>query len=166
VIGVNRAVCHYECDWSAMLDFKTFGEILKTHPDSNVGGFLGSPGLLVPEVDGRRILEKYEEARRMEPVLSMNRVAKERGLLGVPWTMNVATQVAWVLGATKVDVFGADWKGDRDVDGFRAVGDRSGLRWKKEHNVFRKVQQFLAEKGCVLTRVTPELMERCGGDSG
>jgi len=161
VIGVNRAVCHYHCDWAAMMDFKTFGEILTVHPDSNVGGFLsapggGKPGLILPEADGRAILDEHRKHVGGMRVLSMNRLHDERKLLGVPWTINVATQAAWCLGADEVEVFGASWKGDKDVDGFRAKGDRSDLRWKKEHNVFQRTKKFLAERGCRVTRVTPE----------
>jgi hypothetical protein len=88
--------------------------------------------------------------------LSINRLHDTFEFLKVPWTMNVACQAAWALGANKVDVFGAAWRGTTDVDGFRAVGDRSDLRWKKERIVFEKVQKYLAQRGCWAMRVTAD----------
>jgi hypothetical protein len=73
-----------------------------------------------------------------------------------PYTVNAAVQIAWVLGASRVDCFGMTWSGVLDVDGFRAKGDRSGMRWQKEYNTFGQVVDFLAEKGVEVRRVVPE----------
>ena len=131
VVGVNRAAILHECDVWAATDLPL---IKHTMP-------LGTPTLLT--IDATR--DSLHRRGKPWPWL----VITHTGIAGEtvtnkqhPWTRYTATAalqyLKWI-GATRVDVYGADWSGTLDWDGASAGERRTDERWAEERAIWDSV---------------------------
>lgn len=67
--------------------------------------------------------------------------------------MMLAVLLAFSLGATTIDVYGADWTGTRDYDGVEAGENRTPDRWDAERHDWDILTAWLNERGVIARRV-------------
>lgn len=133
-IGVNRAAIAYGCDWWAALDSPL---IIDGEQPS------GSPRLFTSrETFDRLVRNRSPWADRMGAVAD--------DLLPPEWrifTAPAALALAAYLGATRIDVYGADWTDAADFDGVTPTSDRSTARWAREIPIWAAVVEWLGVRG-------------------
>lgn len=78
------------------------------------------------------------------------------------YTATAALMLAAHLGATQIDVFGADMTGTADADGHEydfhdepAKVTRTPERWNGEAEIWQRVADSLAERGITVRRIIP-----------
>ena len=80
------------------------------------------------------------------------------GTDGFPWTFLTflhAIVYAASRGATKIQCYGADWRGEVDADGAMAGQNRSEERWREEERRFNALVGILRDrKGVTVERIT------------
>ncbi len=153
-IGVNRApIILYplgvQCDWRSSKDWKQFTDYPAPYPLSiftarataddlekhGHGGILSSVHRLFFD----DLTDKY-------PIADM-----------ALWTLYSATAaivLAAHLGATDIDVFGADFTNTPDADGVNVIGcDRDEARWDRERLRGRKMVEHLNGRGVRVSRI-------------
>lgn len=127
-VGVNRAATLHRCDVWAATDWPL---IVRTRP-------LGQPILFTITATRDALARKQQTW----PWL----VVTHDGIAGRtvcnrlhPWTRFTATAalayLAW-LGATRIDVYGADMHGTQDWDGEHAGEYRTDTRWAEERAIW------------------------------
>jgi hypothetical protein len=136
-IGVNRAACRFPVTWWAATDYpliRGWG-----------GAILGNPKLFT------RRQTWLDVRRRINPPTVMFTEALSCPVKG--WDVKTATAalvLAGNLGATRIDVYGADWTDAPDFDGVEVVGtDRKPQRWDEERATWHAV---IAHLGIPVTR--------------
>jgi hypothetical protein len=145
IIGVNRAVLRYHCNWWAAADWP----MVKKHDPgyrvrlwTNADTYKHLCGLTM--FRERMELHSFDEANNyLDPIQWR-------------WTGKTAT-AALILAAhqraTQIDVYGADWTDQPDYDGVTFPGtDRGEHRWKGERDVWESLCGKLAESGITVTR--------------
>jgi hypothetical protein len=138
-IGVNRAVTAFACDWMAAIDWPLCRD---WYPRA-----LGKPALF----SRAETADSFPESRTksLESLFIFCPIA-----LG--WTNYSATAaivLAAALGATQIDVYGADWTDEKDFDGVSIDGtDRTESRWAKERYIWRSVEAWLLVRGITVAR--------------
>lgn len=131
VVGVNRAVAKYPCDWWSVGDAECFWSV---EP-------IGSPRLWTHDATIRRIGPTDRAA-------TYHRDERE------PWTIfssPAALLLAPLLNATSVVCFGVDMAGTTDWDGTER-GNRTETRWTRERDAWAAVVTRLANQGIAVVR--------------
>jgi len=149
LIAVNRAAEFAACRWWVALDARTFSW---TRPQ-------GAPTLVCGDDQYRKVVQDHPEAvgikHRSLSTLHLDLAAPGRP--PVRWKRlgaTVAVALAVNLGATEIDVYGADWSGTRDFDGHADPRNRRDeKRWEDERKTFAELAAVLAERGIVLRRI-------------
>lgn len=164
-IGVNRAVLFQKCDWLASSDYP----FLRDYE-------FGYPVKLFTNQDTKlhRAQTRFTEVLHKEALFHKYPPAE------TSWTLLTATSaliLAAHLGATQIDVYGADWKGTQDWDGHEYganqkdykdfignpavwVGNeawrtRGEKRWSDEAINWHRACAMLTGKGIEVTRHGP-----------
>jgi hypothetical protein len=171
-ICVNRSVQAFACDWWCACDnrvVETFAPVPTSRPrlftihecHFRLGkhGYLHLyPDLLTVE----ELWEQYNFPRNIPYVVHDDGVVRDG-----PW-MNKSTPSAIALaahlGATRIDLWGADMDGCGDWDGFeynfpnaeseRACHTRTRERWDAERRLLDGITEYLKGRGCELRRMT------------
>lgn len=139
-IGVNRAAMAFAVDWFAASDYP----MVRNHLDV----LAGNPSLLTlrqTAFDLRNRLSRFPKVRIAEDLTMPSG-------LKYPKTMMLAALLAVALGATAIDVYGADWAGTRDYDGAEAGENRSDQRWAAERMAWQAVMVPWFKSHCVTAR--------------
>lgn len=140
VVGVNRACQHTECAYVVAMDKETVAELAP----------LGNPTVVTT-------LQSHELARSKAKLLNIADVKnwfRQSGTFHFSATNAVIT--AAYLGATDIDVYGADMHGTADFDGIELERfRRSDARWQRERSLFGRIVTLLAQRGVTVTRVLP-----------
>ena len=68
------------------------------------------------------------------------------------YSLYAAVGYAVVAGATRIEVYGADWNGEKDFDGTLAGNTRDENRWRVEASGFRALVEILGRRGIELSR--------------
>lgn len=132
-IAVNRACLRFDADWGAILDCTLLKEIAIRPPKlltrrEHWPRYTQSPGLAVEDTGCP--IARYDL-----------------------FTAPAALALAGYLGATTIDVYGADWTDEADFDGVRASETRRDAeRWAMEIPIWNRVADWLRGKGCEVTR--------------
>ena len=142
IVGVNRAAQYTPCDWWAALD----GDFVRSQHRNN----LGTPKLLSREYvlfaeDSHEWLIDLENSLTLEVVAS-DTPAVRIGRVG-QFTAPAALLLCGYLGATSIDVYGADLAGTTDFDG-HAPPDawRTDERWRREQTIWSLMRINLARR--------------------
>lgn len=154
-IGVNRACAFVPCDWAAILD----REVIERYADS----FKGNPKWMTNQSSFDELARKDHPWSWKEHVI-VDQLRREfwhtdqPDGVTVPWTLYSFTSAlvtaAW-LGATWVEIYGADWSGTHDYDGKQHdyPDKRNDERWDGERKLYGKVTNWMqSEKGITVTR--------------
>lgn len=146
VAGVNRAVHRAPCDVWVALDPLPFTQIPATWftTEATAAQLRGEKRYLA----GGSIVEAERQ---------FDQVPHELG--GASWCTfsSTAAMVAMFLrGAKSIDVYGHDMTNQPDFDGASLrTNDRREDRWRQESIVWAVVTRWLADRGCVVNRITP-----------
>jgi len=142
-IGVNRAATALACDWWAACDMPLIR--------SQWPHVIGTPRLFTIRATRDSLVRRgYPEPNRLTDDLC--RYCPE-ALRWCAFTATSALVLAGHLGATQIDVFGADWTDAPDFDGVMVEGcRRNEQRWADERCVWGDVVSFLAERGVTVER--------------
>ncbi len=141
---MNRAVIFRECDWWSFIDPATFRDwkpignpALFFRRDTRDSIRAVNPGL----IDGRKQIV-LDDIKHEFP---------EGG-----WTLlsaTIALVLAAHLGATSIDVFGADWTDEPDFDGLCPAGcNRDETRWSMELVLWGQLVDHFQTRGISVTR--------------
>ena len=144
LIGVNRAVEAFECDYWVALDVRTFG---MTSP-------LGTPILVASRRHYKRVTHEWPEARRFQ---HLDHHSLKVPQLTSTWTTKgllTAIVLAFTRDAQVIDCYGVDWAGVQDFDGKTFPKQiRTPKRWEKEAQQFEQLRTALGERGVMVQRV-------------
>jgi hypothetical protein len=69
------------------------------------------------------------------------------------YSATIALIYAAFRGATDIEVFGADWKGEEDFDGVKAGERRSEIRWNQEAKLWGTICKWLADHNVQVRRI-------------
>lgn len=138
-IGVNRAAIAYGCDWWAALDSPLILDPACTPA--------GSPSLFTSRETAARLARNLRHwaygATVAEDVFPGESLPGNWTLFTAPAALILAAH----LGATRIDVYGADWTDAADFDGVRPTSDRSPVRWAREIPIWAAVVEWLGVRG-------------------
>lgn len=153
VIGVNRAVCAYACDYWVMLDDHTWD---LAHENGRAP--IGTPTVMCDASLWRKVQNRARPAaERHNLIVPADVKVPMRPVKWHTWSATAAVALAHHLGARSIDVFGMDWEGVQDFDGFtHQRNSRTDERWRREQACYLDLQNLLAESGSTVTRVRPE----------
>lgn len=152
VIGVNRAAILFPCTVWACCDLPA---IEQWHEQ-----VLGTP-LLIAGMEAIDNLRDRKRANGEAGEFWRGRQFDRRVMLDCPhvldWVMFSATTAlvyAGYIGATEIDVYGADWAPDApDCDGVAAGKNRSAARFELEAAIWtNRIVPWLSERGVRVTR--------------
>ena len=145
VVGVNRAATSVTCNVWVAADSPLI--------EREAENVKGSP-LLVTSPNSIDVLRDHKFTWR-------GKVFDETKMFGfaphplnyVTFSSTIALVYCGFVGATEVDVYGADWSGTADFDGKVAGLNRSADRWKLEREIWGNViVPYLSERGITVTR--------------
>jgi hypothetical protein len=146
-IAVNRAALQFRADvWAAGDE-----PMLRTVSQH----VLGTP-IWLTTAGTAALARDHGPAWRGQQVVefeSLNRIIDSTWLPWTLFTVTAAVVYAASRGATEVECYGMDWKGEQDADGWKEAGNRSDERWKLEAGLFHRLQDELQKRGCQVTRV-------------
>lgn len=150
VIGVNRAVGLFPCDYWVMLDDHTFDI---AHP-------IGTPRVLCPRDQWAKVSRRTANGAAKDfKVLAPEDVDGTLPRRQTPWhkwSATAAIALACHLGATEIDCWGMDWEGTADWDGdTRPFHCRDEARWHNEQKSFRIMEQAMRARRVALRRIKP-----------
>ncbi len=146
-IGVNRAVAAYPCDWWVFNDSATLGLI---DP-------IGLPRTFTSKACETRI-EDREKYGRFDHTYFHDINTTCRSDPGWDrFSMTCAMVLAEHLRASKITIYGCDWKGSDDWCGamLGAKSGRSEYRWKNEMHKYGHVEGWLRSLGVKVVRMVP-----------
>jgi hypothetical protein len=148
VIGVNRAVTAYSCDYWCSLDAETYEE---TAP-------IGTPKIVCGNGNYRRLHRRRPDYPLGAARLYTDEVDKNNGVPdSIKWrsySFLTAIMFAYEQGAREILIAGADLCGHRDWDnGQDARVNRSEERWIKERRYYEDFSRWLSERGVTIRRV-------------
>jgi len=145
-IGINRGIGAYHCHYWVFLDFRAFTQmhsILSYRP-----GILTTPNIAqkIRRIDGHELYQiKVMERATISDSIKWTRYSLIAAIVG-----SIST-----LGATSIDVFGADWNGDTDFDGeYTNRFNRNPTRWQKESDMFDQIKDWAEYHGTIVNRIT------------
>lgn len=132
-IGVNRAVLAFRCHWWAFVDWQTYIETGRQ-----------ACRTFVSRTADRELRRRTGD---FTPDLTFESIDLDRTRNSIRWGMFSATAALFLashLGATSVDVYGADWTNEPDYDGHRTERDRRTVeRWADERIVWDRTIEHL-----------------------
>ncbi len=137
LIGVNRAILRFPCQWLAAMDYTTLKQL---HREGAT-----MPSLFTREATWANVKHKFGPFPQF--------ITTDQIAIPVPrWALKTAPAalvLAAHLGASEIEVFGADWAVDApDYDGFLIDGtERDQKRWDDEAAIWNDVVVYLAERG-------------------
>jgi hypothetical protein len=158
VIGINRAVLGFACDWWAFTDWQPFLHYHHFADLPRLGLFFS--GTALDELLRRGMATRMQDARLLLPFEDIDPARTRDALRWGLFTAPAALMLARHLGATSIDVFGADWQVDAaDWDGVAMPGNnRDEARWKNEAVIWNGVVEHL--QPITVTRHTPGDLQR------
>ena len=142
-IGVNRAVEAYPCDYWCAMDANPYRD---TKPK-------GRPKYVI----------RWDQLRKLgddAPDLEQARVIKKQ-MDGYPrrvdyssYSMLAAIAFAAEQGAARIDIYGSDWDGTGDWDGWEHPQPhrRNEKRWGKERRLFNELKDYYEGEGITVSR--------------
>ena len=142
-VGVNRAVEAYPCDYWCSMDATPYRG---TTPK-------GCPKYIIRDDQLRKIGDNT-------PDLERARVIKKR-MDGYPrrvdyssFSILAAIAFAAEQGATEIDIYGSDWEGTGDWDGWQHPQPhrRSEKRWGRERRRYNELKDYYAGNGVIVSR--------------
>jgi hypothetical protein len=144
VIGVNRACEFRECTWRVALDPNRFNDL----PLGNPRLFTLATTVLWLKAEGKPI---------PADVLTIDDIWRDYPQCG--WNIYSATSaliLAAHVGATSIDVYGADWKPDApDFDNVQTSTNRTVARFESERQIWEATVEYLASRGVTVRRIVP-----------
>jgi len=147
VIGVNRVVTAFQCDYWVCLDVHAGDQI-------EVGAILGAPTIVAGPGVPKRIARRHRQAADW-PTLVHTEIDLPRDQ--VAWGRfgaTTAVALAASLGAKLIRCFGVNWKGTADFDGFEHIKQRRDeARWDEERALWTALAGLLESRGVRLERV-------------
>lgn len=155
VIAVNRAALWTPCDVLVALDAHTWGWIAqeggplprRTRPTICTGTaqYLQMRDMVAETVH----YDHLPATPGSLPVTADLRWEQKSALLAI--------EAAARLGAVTVDVYGMDWEGEADADGFHDERQkRTPARWDDERRLYGRLRDLLASRGVKVQRKVPE----------
>ncbi len=140
---MNRAATFTLCDWWAFLDYTVFAQVLPP----------GKPKIFTTVISAET---SAIHGRPFKPDMTLDSIMGNYMAGG--WTIYTATAslaLAAHLGATQIDVYGADWEPDApDWDGVMlASNTRHADRWAQERVLWDQLCGHLNEKGITIERI-------------
>lgn len=153
LIGVNRASTKIECDAWCCGDTPLVEQIADQ--------VIGNPLLITYGVT-MDTLRDHKFTWRGE-IVSWSPIAESQwlhtSLVNWPWcSFTAAIVYAAFRGASEIDCYGCDWRGQLDFDDVAAGKNRSEDRWREERNIFTALSAILAMRGCAVTRKVPDVV--------
>lgn len=143
VAGVNRAVVFAPCDFFVFLDDRPFKAALPTNEPC-----------LVTSDSVHRYLVRKQFVQPSHTFIDRRRLYFDGD---APWGRFSSTNALILLanlGATSIECFGVDMAGTLDWDEHSFPQDkRDDKRWNEEAGLWRRLVEYLAERGCVVTRM-------------
>lgn len=179
VIGVNRVIEHWTCDWWAFADTAMFVQVTDVFDGPYPEKFWTKKDLAT---DLRNDADFSHAEPRWPPL--KERAVFESDLKPLPqayidtcqwkrlkYTGCYALWLAWHLGATRVDTFGVDLGGWHDYRGRESRENprsRNAVRWKRERETWRALCAALEAEGLAIymNRLLPwrAVATESGGD--
>ncbi len=155
VIAVNRAAEAVAADWLCAIDADA---LLGFRPE-------GRPRIFTTAQSMTRFRSEQPGRASKFSMLSFEALYHQLAIPRAPrWDMFSATAalvLAHWLGASEIEIFGCDWRGENDWDGTPPgrPGSRSISRWKSEQHKFHHIASALSRLGCTIRRHTLEESE-------
>ena len=149
VLAVNHAVLIARADWWVFADWTLF-----TQCDPDYAPRVFTTTSAVRGIERCSLETRFK--RHCEPLLFEDRWPEYPGELGwTLWSACAGLVLGAHLGATYIDVYGADWTCEPDWDGTQLVGNNRGdIRWRQERVCWARLQVWLAEtKGVWVQRI-------------
>lgn len=158
-IGVNRTMLGYDIDWWVWMDCSPAmpsrvwnapdGEWLRPKPDKAPSQFTTYDGAkYLTEHDLPRDGEVWQFCDYMEVI--------PNHLKWHVFSATAAIALAYLLGATHADVYGADMQGVKDFDGTTCTQDtRDERRWNRERTMWNDTVAWMAFNGMAVRRIVP-----------
>lgn len=154
IIGVNKVVQQYRCNWWCFYDAKTFADI---EP-------VGRPYLAMNHSVPQAITDLYPEAIEKFKTAARRTLIFDTEICIPDWPKDAdkwccysglaALGVAYHLGAKTITVFGADMAGESDCFGFM-FKPRTIERWRRERELWNMLVDRISNKGVHIARVVP-----------
>lgn len=149
LVGVNRAVGFVECDYWVMLDAISY-ELVEP---------IGDP-IVVTAADQWRevrrigsVAERAKKARTITPDCVNASLPRELTRWRT-WSATTAIALAFHIGATWIDCYGMDWKGQADYDGHMHPNHgRDDSRWMRERIQYNDLRGVLKDRGATVRRI-------------
>lgn len=143
-IGVNRAATVFSCDIWAALDFPLIV--------SQRQHVLGTSAVMTCR-ETRRSLECRKIQYSWHIVEDLFDYCPH-SMRYCGFSATSALILAAKLGATQINVYGADWTDAPDFDGYSHPGmTRNETRWNNERKIWGDVSQWLADRGVTVKRI-------------
>lgn len=156
IIGVNRAVMYRICDWWTFTDSPMY---LNEHvyPKGTPRVFTTASAIAaIKSIETNPTLHHYQP-------MPFD-VAIPACPLDTGWSVYSATAalvLAAHLGASSIDVFGADWTPEEpDWDGVNIAGNRSAHRFESERVIWNNVTTYLHAQGINVKRIMANVTKR------
>ncbi len=136
LIGVNRAILRFPCQWLAAMDYTTVKQL---HREGAT-----MPSLFTREQTWADVKHKFGPFPQFITTDQIAIPVRRWAFKTAPAALVLAAH----LGATSIDVFGADWTNEPDFDGQLIDGtQRDEARWNDEAGIWNDVVIYLAERG-------------------
>lgn len=157
-IGVNRTMLAYHLDWWVWMDCSPAmpcrvwnapdSEWLRPKPDKAPNQFTTDTGARYLEDHDlpRRDVWQFHEYQQVIPYVLKWHV----------FSATAAIALAYLLGATHADVYGANMEGLEDFDGTTCTQDtRDERRWNRERTMWNDTVAWMAFQGMAVRRIVP-----------
>ncbi len=154
IIGVNKVVQQYRCDWWCFYDAKTFADI------EPVGHPYLAMNHLVPQAITDlcpQAIEKFKTAAGRTLFFDTDICIPDWPIDADKWCCYsglAALGIAYHLGAKTITVFGADMCGVLDCTGFE-FKPRTIERWQRERELWNMLVDRISRTGVHVARVVP-----------
>lgn len=153
IIGVNAAVEGFRCDWWCFGDYSTFDKFAPLPAPYSPAN--AAPCMFVGSNVGDNIdRQPYGPAFRQGVAMEWQRVhERPSSEQWATYSATAALVLASELGATHVDVYGADMRGIGDFQGRQCLLNRNFARWELERKIFSDVTDWLKSGGVTVRRL-------------
>jgi len=145
VLGVNRAVGVAPCDYWVMLDGALVWRISRP---------VGHPVIVCSHSMHKELWDNYLDSRDHKWLDAMS--FKDKYCTSMEWAIFSATTAvicAASLGATQIDMWGADMAGTREFDGpMPERATRNEARWEREARILDRISNHLWTRGVKVER--------------
>lgn len=143
VLAVNRAAIAFPSDYWVALDYP----LIREHTP------IGSPALVTQQATFDSLAQRKQNPKTVVLVESLfDFYPRKMGWTRL--TFSVAVVFAAYLGATAINVYGADWTSEPDFDGVQLESNqRHADRWVKEKALWDCLAYWLKQNDIALTRI-------------